>query len=165
MAMVEGATLSDPERALLVSPDRLPAHHRPGPYKGAPNILCAFAFELAQSFSRFYAAHHILSEENEALRANRLATCRLALRELETLLDLRHQVPERMSRPRSGRERAAPKSNASFSAPKPQIYPTRRVDLDPHLATIPPTLPKPAVKALSGVAIHSTPAEESGHAG
>ncbi len=30
--------------------------------KRAPNILCDYAFTLAQNFSRFYAAHHILSE-------------------------------------------------------------------------------------------------------
>ena len=95
--MVEGASLSDPERALMLTLDRLPHTIDEAIAKRAPNILCAFAFELARSFSCIYAAHHILSEENEALRANRLATCRLALRELETLLDLLGiEVPERM---------------------------------------------------------------------
>lgn len=95
--MVEGAALSDPERSLILALDRLPHTIDQAIAKRAPNILCAFAFELAQAFSRFYAAHHILSEENETLRSNRLATCRLALRELETLLDLLGiEVPERM---------------------------------------------------------------------
>ena len=35
--------------------------------KRAPNMLCEYAFELAQNFSRFYAAHHILSEPDAAL--------------------------------------------------------------------------------------------------
>ena len=62
-----------------------------------PNLISVFAFELAQGFSRFYAAHHILSEENETLRAAWLSLCSLALRELETLLDLLGiEVPERM---------------------------------------------------------------------
>ena len=34
--------------------------------KRAPNILCDYAFELAQNFSRFYGEHHILSEPDAA---------------------------------------------------------------------------------------------------
>ena len=36
--------------------------------KRAPNILCDYAFTLAQNFSRFYAEHHILSESDAAAR-------------------------------------------------------------------------------------------------
>ena len=35
--------------------------------KRAPNILCDYAFTLAQEFSRFYAEHHILSESDAAV--------------------------------------------------------------------------------------------------
>ena len=38
--------------------------------KRAPNILCDYAFTLAQNFSRFYAAHHILSETDTELRGH-----------------------------------------------------------------------------------------------
>jgi len=34
----------------------------------APNVLCDYAFTLAQAFSRVYAEHHILSETDTALR-------------------------------------------------------------------------------------------------
>ena len=96
-AMVEGTPLSEPEKALMLALDRLPHTIDQAISKRAPNIICAFAFELAQSFSRFYAAHHILSEENETLRTSRLSLCRVALRELETLLCLLGiEVPERM---------------------------------------------------------------------
>lgn len=63
----------------------------------APNIMCDYAFRLAQAFSSFYAAHHILSEKDDALRASRLALSALTLRALETALGLLGiEVPERM---------------------------------------------------------------------
>jgi len=97
VAMVEGAPLSDPERALMLTLDRLPHTIEQAMSKRAPNILCAFAFELAQAFSRFYAAHHILSEPDATRRTQWLSLCRLTLRELETLLDLLGiEIPDRM---------------------------------------------------------------------
>ena len=63
----------------------------------APNILCEYAFELAQVFSRFYGAYHILSESDDALRASRLGLCGLTLAVLTKVLDLLGiEVPERM---------------------------------------------------------------------
>ncbi len=94
---VEGASLSDAERALMLTLDRLPHTIDQAIAKRAPNILCAFAFELAQAFSRFYAAHHILSEPDATRRTQWLSLCRLTLRELETLLDLLGiEIPDRM---------------------------------------------------------------------
>ncbi len=63
----------------------------------APNVLCDYAFTLAQEFSRFYTAHHILSETDAALRAARLGLCDLTLRLLVKVLDLLGiDVPARM---------------------------------------------------------------------
>ena len=63
----------------------------------APNVMCDYAFGLAQAFSRFYTAHHILSEADPILRASRLGLARLTLRALETALGLLGiEVPERM---------------------------------------------------------------------
>ena len=63
----------------------------------APHILCEYAFELAQNFSRFYGAHHILSEPDEGLRAARLGLCALVLAVMTRTLDLLGiEVPERM---------------------------------------------------------------------
>ena len=63
----------------------------------APNVLCDYAFALAQEFSRFYTAHHILSETDAPLRAARLGLCDLTLRVLVKILDLLGiEVPARM---------------------------------------------------------------------
>ena len=65
--------------------------------KRAPNMLCEYAFELAQDFSRFYGAHHVLSETDEGLRAARLGLCARVLAVLTQVLDLLGiEVPERM---------------------------------------------------------------------
>lgn len=101
--MVEGATADSPsalstaERNLMLALDQLPAALEAATAKRSPNILCAFAFDLAQRFSSFYAAHHILSEENDPLRAARLSLCRLALAQLKSTLTLIGiETPERM---------------------------------------------------------------------
>ena len=65
--------------------------------KRAPNILCDYAFTLAQNFSRFYAAHHILSESDAGLRASRLGLCAKVLEVMTGTLGLLGiAVPERM---------------------------------------------------------------------
>jgi len=62
-----------------------------------PNELCDFAFTLAQSFSRFYAATHILSEPDPAKRASWLALAKLTYDQLALLLDLLGiELPDRM---------------------------------------------------------------------
>ncbi|HEY2446745.1 MAG TPA: arginine--tRNA ligase [Rhizomicrobium sp.] len=63
----------------------------------APNVLCDFAFVLAQEFSRFYTAHHILSETDIGRRAARLGLCELTLRVMTKVLDLLGiQIPPKM---------------------------------------------------------------------
>jgi arginyl-tRNA synthetase len=65
--------------------------------KRAPNMLCEYAFELAQTFSRFYGEHHVLSEPDANLRAARLGLCALVLAVLTGVLGLLGiEVPERM---------------------------------------------------------------------
>ena len=65
--------------------------------KRAPNMLCEYAFELAQDFSRFYGAHHVLSETDVALRSARLGLCARVLAVLTQVLGLLGiEVPERM---------------------------------------------------------------------
>ena len=78
---------------LLALPDTMTAAEA----KRAPSILAEYAFELAQTFSRFYAAHHILSEVDADLQSVRLATCELTLRVLIRVLGLLGiDVPARM---------------------------------------------------------------------
>ena len=65
--------------------------------KRAPNVICDYAFTLAQEFSRFYSEHHILSEPDTALRGARLGLCALTLSVLQKLLEiLGIEVPARM---------------------------------------------------------------------
>ena len=78
---------------LLALPDAMAAAE-----KGrAPNILCDYAFTLAQLYSRFYAEHHIMSESDADVRAARLGLCKLTLAVLIKVLALLGiEVPERM---------------------------------------------------------------------
>jgi arginyl-tRNA synthetase len=65
--------------------------------KRAPNILCDHVYSLAQSYSRFYAEHHIMSEKNDAIRRSRLSLCRMTLDQITLCLGLLGiDVPERM---------------------------------------------------------------------
>lgn len=88
---------SPEERKLLLLLLGLPDAMSVAEARRAPNVLCDFAFSLAQEFSRFYTAHHILSEPDAELRAARLGLCELTLRVLVKVLALLGiDVPKRM---------------------------------------------------------------------
>jgi arginyl-tRNA synthetase len=85
------------ERRLALQLLSLPDAMAGAEAKRAPNILCDWAFTLAQEFSRFYAEHHIMSETDSDLRAARLGLCELTLKALAKVLDLLGiEVPARM---------------------------------------------------------------------
>jgi arginyl-tRNA synthetase len=56
--------------------------------KRAPNLLCEWAFLLAQEFNSFYQACHVLSESDEALRGSRLRLVETALATLDRVFSL-----------------------------------------------------------------------------
>ncbi len=88
---------SPEERKLMLQILALPEAMETAEVKRAPNVLCDYAFALAQEFSRFYSEHHILSEKDEKLRAARLGLCELTLKVMARVLDiLGIEVPERM---------------------------------------------------------------------
>jgi arginyl-tRNA synthetase len=88
---------SDEERALALNLLAMPEALTNAEAKRAPNLLCDYVFGLAQSFSRFYTEHHILSENDAALREARLGLCGLTLTQIERVLGLLGiDVPERM---------------------------------------------------------------------
>ncbi|HRK72315.1 MAG TPA: arginine--tRNA ligase [Micropepsaceae bacterium] len=91
-------TLSSPaENELALALLRLPDALDETLKRRAPNMLCDFAFNIAQAYSRFYAAHHILSETDARVRDSRLGLTRLTLRTLEAVLGLLGiDVPEKM---------------------------------------------------------------------
>ncbi|MCP5432113.1 MAG: arginine--tRNA ligase [Alphaproteobacteria bacterium] len=97
--LVEGkvAIASPADRALALSLAAYGEALMSAAEKRAPNILCDYAFGLAQAFSRFYTEHHIVGEPDEALRASRLALARITRAVLEDALAcLGIAVPERM---------------------------------------------------------------------
>jgi arginyl-tRNA synthetase len=97
-APAERAVLRTAEdRGLILQLLALPDAMAGAEAKRAPNILCEYAFDLAQRFSSFYAAHHILSESDAAVRTARLGLAGLTLAVLVKVLDLLGiEVPERM---------------------------------------------------------------------
>ena len=88
---------SPEERSLALRLLSLPDAMQAAEAKRAPNILCDYAFGLAQDFSRFYTEHHILSESDAELRAARLGLCQVTLDTLIKVLGLLGiEVPARM---------------------------------------------------------------------
>jgi len=88
---------SPEERKLILLLLALPDATQSAEAKRAPNVLCDYAFSLAQEFSRFYSEHHILSESDAQLRAARLGLCALTLSVLRKVLEiLGVEIPSRM---------------------------------------------------------------------
>ncbi|WP_342236812.1 arginine--tRNA ligase [Inquilinus sp. OTU3971] len=88
---------NEADRALMLQLAQLPDAIRGATDKRAPNELCDFAYALAQEFSRFYNACHVLSEPDPARRASWLGLAALTLRQLERVLDLLGiEIPDRM---------------------------------------------------------------------
>ncbi len=91
------AVHSPEERKLILQLLSLTDRLQGAEAKRAPNMLCEYAFELAQNFSRFYNEHRVLSEADPGLRAARLGLCALVLAVLVGVLGLLGiEVPERM---------------------------------------------------------------------
>ena len=102
-AQAEGHAIGVPaihsleDRALMLQLLSMGDAMRAAEEKRAPNILCDYAFELAQIFSRFYGAHHIMSETDLVLRGQRLGLCARTLAALTGILGLLGiEVPQRM---------------------------------------------------------------------
>lgn len=63
----------------------------------APHKICAYIYELANEFNKFYHETKILSEEDEEKKSGYIALLSLAKRVLETCIDLLgFEAPERM---------------------------------------------------------------------
>ncbi|MGM9589045.1 MAG: arginine--tRNA ligase [Faecousia sp.] len=63
----------------------------------APNLVCAYIYELAGCVNKFYHETRILGEENEDLKAGYIALIGLAKNILETCIDLlAFSAPEKM---------------------------------------------------------------------
>ena len=63
----------------------------------APNLVCAYIYELAGAVNKFYHETRILTEENDELKAGYIALIALAKNILETCIDiLGFYAPEKM---------------------------------------------------------------------
>lgn len=63
----------------------------------APHKICAYIYDVANAFNKFYHETKILSEEDEEKKAGYLALLKLTRRVLETCIDLLgFEAPERM---------------------------------------------------------------------
>jgi arginyl-tRNA synthetase len=97
MAKSTQFTIYAPDRNLALQLAEFPDHFDLALKNNAPHVLCDYAYKIAQAFSSFYASCHILSEENEELRASRLALCDLTARQISQILNvLGINIPERM---------------------------------------------------------------------
>jgi len=89
--------IQDPDRPLALLLTQFPDAFDAALKHYAPHHLCDHAYRLAQQFSSFYNACHILSETDEGLKNSRLRLCNLTLTQMElTLALLGIGVPERM---------------------------------------------------------------------
>ena len=78
---------------LTQMPDQLSMAYR----DSLPNVICAYAYELAGSVNKFYHETRILSEADPRKQGNYLALIALAKRALEECIDLLgFSAPERM---------------------------------------------------------------------
>ena len=63
----------------------------------APHKVCAYIYDLANAFNRFYHETKILSEENETRKAGFIALLAITKRVLEVCIEvLGFEAPERM---------------------------------------------------------------------
>ncbi|MDO5574000.1 MAG: arginine--tRNA ligase [bacterium] len=91
------APASECEKALLLSIAQFNAVVESAYEELAPHKICAFIYELANAFNRFYHETKILTEENEKQQASWIAVLELTKNVLETSIDLLgFSAPERM---------------------------------------------------------------------
>ena len=86
-----------PEKDLMLSISRFADNLQVAYRDSAPNVICAYIYELAGAVNRFYHETRILTEENAARQAGYIALISLAKRVLETCIDLLgFSAPEKM---------------------------------------------------------------------
>lgn len=88
---------NDAEKALVMELTKFNAMMEAAYEESAPNKVCAYIYDLANQFNRFYHETPILSEEDAAKKAGWIALLELTREVLETCIDLLgFSAPERM---------------------------------------------------------------------
>lgn len=93
---VSGAR-SDSEKALMLEIAKYNAVMETAYEETAPHKICAYIYDLANAFNRFYHETKILAEEDEKVQESYIAVLILTKRVLEACIDiLGFEAPERM---------------------------------------------------------------------
>lgn len=96
-AISDTLQVNEKDRALALLLSEFPDAVELAVRQYSPHFLCEYSFNVAQAFSSFYAACHIMSEEDESLRSSRLKLCQMTYQVIEKILDiLGIDIPERM---------------------------------------------------------------------
>lgn len=91
------APISDVEKSLMLEAGRFNAVMEMVYEETAPHKICAYVYDLANTFNRFYHETKILTEEDSERKASYIALLSLTKRVLETCIDLLgFEAPERM---------------------------------------------------------------------
>lgn len=91
------APISDVEKSLMLEAGRFNAVMEMVYEETAPHKICAYVYDLANTFNRFYHETKILAEEDAERKASYIALLSLTKRVLETCIDLLgFEAPERM---------------------------------------------------------------------
>ena len=91
------AALSPEEKAMQLSISRLADNLELACRDSAPNLICAYIYELAGAVNKFYHETHILTEPDPEKKAGFLAGVALAKSVLETCIDLLgFEAPDKM---------------------------------------------------------------------
>lgn len=91
------AVQSDSEKALVMELTKFNAMMEAAYEESAPNKVCAYIYDLANAFNRFYHETPIIGERNETKRAGWIALLVLSRDVLESCIDvLGFSAPERM---------------------------------------------------------------------
>lgn len=91
------AALSDSEKALMLELSRFNAVMENAFEETAPHKICAFIYELANAFNRFYHETKIMAEEDKEKQAGYIRLLQLTKDVLETCIDvLGFSAPDRM---------------------------------------------------------------------
>ena len=92
-----GEAVNTSEKALMLELSKFHAMMEASFEEIAPHRICAYIYDLANAFNRFYHETKILTEENEEQKAGWIALLKLTKEILETCIDLLgFEAPERM---------------------------------------------------------------------
>lgn len=96
-SLIIGEATNDGEKALMLELTKFNAMMENACAEHAPHKVCAFIYDLANAFNKFYHDTKIMGEEDEKKQASYIALLVLTKKVLETCIDvLGFEAPDRM---------------------------------------------------------------------